>query len=333
MIAAEGLAEYLDAAGLGSGEPTLKPIGEGHSNLTYLVEHGAERFVLRRPPLGELSASANDVVREARVLSTLGGTELPVPEVLAICEDPEVIGAPFFLAEFVPGHVLTTRLPQGWDAATAGRAAGGAIAALAALHRIDLKASGLDAFGAPSGYLERQLRRFSGLLEQNATRPLPQLERVATWLDDNLPPSRAVAFVHGDYRLGNLILGEEGGVTAILDWEMATTGDPLADLGYMTATWARPDDAPNPLLELSAVALLPGFPGREELAARYAELTELPLDDLPWYQVLALWKSAIFLEGSYRRYRRGDSDDPFFARLGEGVPALAEAALEWSQRA
>lgn len=333
MIPAERLRERLDELGLGRGEVRLAPLGEGHSNLTFLVRRGAERFVLRRPPLGRLDPSANDVVREARVLAALAPTPIPVPEVLAVCEDEEAIGAPFFLAAFAPGHVLVERLPPGWEAAAGAGVAARAVATLAALHRVGLAASGLDAFGRPDGYLERQLRRFSALLERNATRPLPALERVGAWLEANLPASPAAAFVHGDFRLGNLIFGDRAEVAAVLDWEMATSGDPLADLGYLTATWAEPGDPPTPMTELSRVTQGAGFPGRAELAARYADATGLALDALPWYQALALWKAAIFLEGSYRRFREGDSDDPYFGRLGEGVPALAAAALARAESA
>jgi aminoglycoside phosphotransferase (APT) family kinase protein len=204
---------------------------------------------------------------------------------------------------------------------------------LAAIHRADLGATGLDSFGRPSGYLERQLRRFSALLEENATRPLPRLERVRDWLQDNMPSSPATAFVHGDFRLGNLILGDDTEITAVLDWEMATTGDPLADLGYLTAMWAEAGDPETPMTALSTVTRGPGFPPRAELARRYADLSGHSLEALPWYEVLALWKAAIFLEGSYRRYREGRSDDSYFAGLDTGVPAMAAAALARAESA
>ncbi|MBN9623449.1 MAG: phosphotransferase family protein [Actinobacteria bacterium] len=295
------LRHYLDQLGRGSGEPAVEPIGEGHSNLTFLVRRGEERLVLRRPPLGKLSQGANDVLREGRVLAALADSGVPVPAVVALCEDEEVIGAPFFLAAFVPGHVLVAALPAGWPTTIGERIAARLVGTLAALHRVDLGATGLDAFGRPDGYLERQLRRFSTLLEENATRPLPQLERVHAWLEENLPSSPAPAFVHGDYRLGNVILDDRGEIRAVLDWEMATTGDPLADLGYLCAMWAEPDDPETPMAALSKVTRGP--------------------------EALALWKAAIFLEGSYRRHREGKSDDPYFARLDAGVPAMADAAL------
>jgi aminoglycoside phosphotransferase (APT) family kinase protein len=332
-IVLDPLREYLDAAGLGSGEIEVSELGEGHSNLTFLLRRGGERIVLRRPPRGELGASANDVLRESRILEALGTTAVPVPEVLGRCEDPELIGAPFFLMSYIPGATINDELPAALDLPEApGLIAEETVAALAALHDADLGASGLGEFGRPSGYLERQLRRFGSLLEANATRPLPELERVAEWLAANLPQSRRTTFVHGDYRLGNLLFGDPLGVAAVLDWEMATVGDPLADLGYLTAMWAAPEDEPNPMFALSRLTRRPDFPRREDLAAAYAEATGEPVDDLPWYQTLALWKSAIFLEGSYRRFTEGASTDAYFGSLGRGVPALARAALAWTER-
>lgn len=323
----EPLRGYLDQHGIGGGELTAEPIGDGHSNLTYLLRRSDEKFVLRRPPRGDLAPSANDVVREARIVAALAG-RLPVPKVLSICESEEVIGAPFFVSSYVDGAVLVDRLPRCLDSADAGAEIGRiAIEILGRLHSVDLLATGLESVSRPTGYLERQLRRFGDLLERNATRPLPELETVGEWLVANRPESGASTLVHGDYRLGNLMFARGPRLVAVLDWEMATVGDPLADLGYCTATWAQPGDPPDPMLELSAVTTLPGFPSRDALADLYAELTGRSLDSLPWYEALAVWKAAIFLEGSYARFRAGDSTDPYFARLDQGVPALGRAAL------
>jgi aminoglycoside phosphotransferase (APT) family kinase protein len=198
---------------------------------------------------------------------------------------------------------------------------------LVALHAADLDETGLGALGKRTGYAERQLRRFGALLDANATRPLPELEIVADWLRRNQPRTAEVTFVHGDYRLGNLMFRAPLQLAAVLDWELATVGDPLADLGYLTATWAQAEDEPNPMFELSRLTARPGFPGRDELTRRYRMKTGRSLDSLLWYQVLALWKAAIFLEGSYRRYLAGASGDAYFAHLDRGVPALARATL------
>jgi aminoglycoside phosphotransferase (APT) family kinase protein len=326
----DALETFLDDAGVGHGRVTLTPIGEGHSNLTYALCRGAERFVLRRPPHGPLPPSAHDVLREARLLAALGPTAIPVPEVLAVCDRADVIGAPFYVTTFVDGHVLGgARVPPALDGPGArAQLAGRLIDVVAELHALGPDTPGLDGFGRGDRYLERQVRRFSELLARNATRPLPQLEAVADWLAANLPQTSEVTLVHGDYRLGNVMFAPQRPprVVAVLDWEMATVGDPLADLGYLTATWADPADPPNPMLDLSAVTRLPGFPDRATLARRYAERTGRDLSQLRWYQTLALWKSAIFLESSYRRFRMGMTDDPFFAALEHGVPALASAA-------
>ncbi|HEV7562547.1 MAG TPA: phosphotransferase family protein [Solirubrobacterales bacterium] len=330
MLVLEPLEAYLDAAGLGSGpiEPTA--IGDGHSNVTYLLRRGEEKLVLRRPPRGPLPPSAHDVLREARLLAALHPLGFRVPEVLARCEDEAVIGAPFYVMPFVEGHVLTEELPPalgGEDGPR--RIAAELVDCLVELHAVDAAGAGLADIGRAEGYLERQLKRFTGLLERNATRQLPELERVAGWLADNLPPSPTATVVHGDYRLGNVMYAPaEPRLLAVLDWEMATIGDPLADLGYMTAMWVDTDDPPNPVGDLSAVTRLPGFPPRRFLAERYAAATDVSLDALSWYQVLAIWKAAIFLEGSYKRFQEGTTSDPYFGRLGEGVEALGRLAFQ-----
>ncbi len=330
LIVLEPLRDFLDGAGLGSGGLEVTPIGDGHSNLTFLIEREGQQVVLRRPPRGPLPPSAHDVLREARLLSALGPQGIPVPEVLASCEDPAVIGAPFYLMTYVDGWVLGRDLPAALarDDGPA-RIAAELVDGLVALHALSPSAEGLAGFGRPRGYLERQLKRFGGLLAENATRPLPELEQVTEWLAANLPPSPSPTVVHGDYRLGNVMYArQEPRLAAILDWEMATIGDPLADLGYMTATWAASTDPPNSVADLSPVTRLPGFPTREQMASRYAEATGRSIEGLPWYQVLACWKAAIFLEGNYKRYRAGTTADPYYAGLEQGVPALARAALE-----
>ncbi len=331
LAPAEPLEAYLDRLGIGSGAARIEPIGEGHSNLTFLVERGGARVVLRRPPRGPLPPSAHDVVREARLLSALRPHGTPVPEVLGTCEDEGVIGAPFYVMDWVDGHVLTEAMP----ADLAGEAeviAERLVDGLVELHALDASAPGLAGFGRADGYLERQLKRFGGLYEMNATRPLPDLETVADRLAANLPDSPTATVVHGDYRLGNVMIAPSPTrLAAILDWEMATIGDPLADLGYLTAMWSEPSDPPNPVSDLSAVTRGAGFPGRDFLTARYAAQTGCTLDALPWYQVLAIWKAAIFLEGSYGRFSAGTTTDPYFASLEAGVPVLATLALERSR--
>jgi aminoglycoside phosphotransferase (APT) family kinase protein len=333
MAPAEPLAAYLDSLGLGTGAARIEPIGDGHSNLTFLVEREGARVVLRRPPRGPLPPSAHDVIREARLLIALRPHGTPVPEVLGTCEDEDVIGAPFYVMAWVDGHVLTEEMPAGL-VGEAERLSECLVDGLVDLHAVDATDDELAGFGRPDGYLERQLKRFGGLYETNATRPLPDLEAVADWLAANLPESPASTVVHGDYRLGNVMIAPSPTrLAAILDWEMATIGDPIADLGYMTAMWSEAGDPPNPVSDLSSVTRGAGFPDRAFLAARYAERTGRSLDALPWYQVLAIWKAAIFLEGSFRRFGAGTTSDPYFAGLEAGVPALAALARERTKAA
>jgi aminoglycoside phosphotransferase (APT) family kinase protein len=325
LLVLEPLERFLDAAGVGSGPVRAAAIGDGHSNVTFALEREGSTVVLRRPPRGPLPPSAHDVLREARLLEALGPAGVRVPEILATCDDESVIGAPFYVMSFVAGHVLTTTLPEQYAPAAIGASL---VDALAELHAVDVEAAGLTGFGRTGGYLGRQLRRFRGLLESTATRPLPVLEQVADWLERSMPAEQATRVVHGDYRLGNALFAlDEPRVVALLDWELAALGDPLADLGYLTAMWAEPGDDPdNPMRALGSVTRQPGFASRAELAARYADLTGADISALPWYQVLALWKASIFLEGSYKRYLAGSTDDVYFARLGERVPVLADAA-------
>ncbi|MBX5442709.1 MAG: phosphotransferase family protein [Solirubrobacteraceae bacterium] len=329
LVVLEPLRGFLDAQGLGSGEVAVEPIGEGHSNVTCLVrrEDGTE-VVLRRPPRGPLPPSAHDVIREARLLGALGPTAARVPAVLAVAEDAEVIGAPFYVMEKVDGHVVTDALPAALDTPRQRRRlAEELVDALVEVHAVDWEAAGLTGFGRPTGYLERQLRRFAGLWEHNRTRDLPEVERVGRWLADHLPASPPATVVHGDYRLGNVMVAHDAParIVAIFDWEMATLGDPLADVGYLTAMWVQADDPPT-RFELSPVTRRTGFPTRAELVARYEERSGRAMTDIRWYQALALWKAVVFMEGNYRRALAGTTDDPYLKAFGDGVVELARRA-------
>ncbi len=203
--------------------------------------------------------------------------------------------------------------------------------ALVEVHAVDWQACGLEGFGKPTGYLERQLRRFGGLWEHNRTRDIPAVERVGGWLRDNLPADAPPAtIVHGDYRLGNVMFAPAAParLNAIFDWEMATIGDPLADLGYLCTLWTDRDDPDLGMFELSAVTRQEGFPRRGELVARYEERSGRSMTDIRWYQTLALWKSVVFMEGNYKRAVSGTTDDPFLKAFGDGVVQLATRAEE-----
>lgn len=329
LVVLEPLRAFLDAHGLGDGDLKLEPIGEGHSNVTYRVARAdGTTMVLRRPPRGPLPPSAHDVLREARLLTALQATPARVPSVLAVGDDVSVIGAPFYVMAEARGEVITSEMPAALDTPQ-GRAAiaDELIDALVEVHAVDWQAVGLEGFGKPTGYLERQLRRFGGLWEHNRTRDLPQVERVGRWLSEHLPQSPAATIVHGDYRLGNVMYAAQAParLVAIFDWEMATIGDPLADLGYLTTMWIEADD-PEMTFELSKVTRLPGFPTRDELLARYEERSGRSMTDMRWYQTLAVWKSVVFMEGNYKRAVSGTTDDPYLKAFGEGVVELADRA-------
>ena len=196
-----------------------------------------------------------------------------------------------------------------------------------------MAAAGLEGFGKPTGYLERQLRRFGGLWEHNKTRELAVLDDLTTWLAEHRPESGPATIVHGDYRLGNVMFapGNPARLSSIFDWELATIGDPLADVGYLVATWAQPGDEENAISALGGITRRPGFLTREQLVARYEDGSGRSMSDVRWYTTLALWKSAVFLEGSYKRRLAGTTDDPFFDLLEAGVPQIAERAWTVAQ--
>jgi aminoglycoside phosphotransferase (APT) family kinase protein len=330
LLVTEPLEAFLDERGLGEGPVDAAPVGEGHSNVTFVIRRGDWEAVIRRPPRGPLPPSAHDVLREARVIGAVGGTAR-VPEILAVGDDEALIGAPFYVMEKVDGHVVTSEVPAALDSVEDRRRMGTELVdALVEIHAVDWQAAGLEGFGKPTGYLERQLRRFGGLWDHNKTRDIDAVERVGAWLRDNLPESPTATVVHGDFRLGNVIMGAESParVVAVLDWEMATIGDPLADLGYLCTLWTDRDDPDLGMFELSAVTRQEGFPSRGELVARYEERSGRSMTDIRWYQTLALWKSIVFMEGNYKRAVSGTTDDPFLKTFGDGVIQLAERAEE-----
>jgi aminoglycoside phosphotransferase (APT) family kinase protein len=338
LVNVDALQAYLAAALPGAeqdGELRVERIRGGHSNETFYITRGAgpleERYVLRRPPLGPLLPTAHDVGREYRMLSALTGTPVPVPRPILFCDDVSVLGAPFYLMERVPGVVIRTSLPPAFEADVPARAGLGEtlVDALAALHAVDWQAVGLGDFGKPQGYLERQLRRWTGQLDASRTRPLPDLDAVTAWLQAHLPESGPATIVHGDYRLDNLMFAPEppARVLAIVDWEMATIGDPLADLGYLLSFWREAGDPDLALGDAAwRITALPGFPARAALVARYAARTGRQMTHVSFYVALAIWKLAILLEGSYKRHLAGTTDDPFFATLDVGIPYLAARA-------
>ncbi|ADI11775.1 putative acyl-CoA dehydrogenase [Streptomyces bingchenggensis BCW-1] len=298
----------------------------GRSNLTYLVTDGHSRWVVRRPPLGGLTPSAHDIGREFRVMSALRATGVAVPGTVAHCTDQDVTGAPFTVVAYVEGRVLRSRADTaGLTPYDLGRCADGLVEQLARLHALSYTEAGLSGWGRPEGYLRRQLDRWRTQWDLVATRQLSELPRLHKALEDALPRESDASIVHGDFRVDNTILDptDLSRVRAVVDWELSTLGDPLADLGTFLA---YRDPAVDALLD-SPAATDPGFPGPFELAELYALLSGRDITLLPFYQALAYFKIAVIAEGVYARHLQGVTVGEGFAGAGASVPELVKAGL------
>jgi aminoglycoside phosphotransferase (APT) family kinase protein len=308
-------------------------IAGGRSNLTYVVRGADRTWVLRRPPLGHVLPTAHDMAREFRVLGALADTRVPAPRPIALCEDATVNEMPFYVMEYRPGVVLADDLPAGYaDRQEDRRRIGEAmIDTLVDLHAVDYRAVGLANFGRPQGYLERQVRRWAEQWERSKTGELAEIDVLRERLRRALPESPAPTIVHGDYRLGNLALDplDPGRVVAIFDWEMATLGDPLADLGYALIYWAEQGDPASKegVGSMSRFTALPGFLRRADIVERYARRSRRDVAAVEFYQVLALYKLAIIAEGIYARHLQGKTLGAGFEGMRRSTPALAERAL------
>jgi aminoglycoside phosphotransferase (APT) family kinase protein len=333
LVVLDAVEAFLDENGLGSGAVRAERIGEGGgSNFSFLLEReDGSRFVLRRPPRPPLPPTAHDVVRESRLQLALAPLAIRVPNIRAVCEVDSLLGVPFYIADYIDGHVLTTELPPPLDTDAAARRRLGEdlVDTLVEIHGADVSTPQLAAFARPGNYNERQVKRFAQLWEINQTRDLPTVVDVGTWLGAHVPDQLPAAVVHGDYRLGNMIVTRErpDRIAAVLDWEMGTIGDPRADVGYLVATYSEPGGRSNPL-GTSPVTATDGFPSRAELVERYEQASGRRVEPLAWFEALALWKAAVFCEAIYGRYVRGEltSDDERAARFETGVPLLAETA-------
>jgi len=287
--------------------------------------------VLRRPPLGNVLQSAHDMGREHRMIRALEPTPVPVPAPLAFCEDAEVTGAPFYVMSFVDGVVLegADDAERHLDAPARARAGRSLVDVLADLHQIDPDAVGIGDLGRKDGYVDRQLRRWQAQFEKSRTREIRAMDEAHRLLASRVPPQRRTGIVHGDYRLGNCLVGPDGALRAVLDWELCTLGEPLADLGWVLAWWAEPGESPEHLGR-SVPSTAPGFADRATLVERYAERTGADVADVDFYVALAYWKLACIGEGVFARYSAGvmgdvPADD--MKAYADRVSALAERAL------
>jgi aminoglycoside phosphotransferase (APT) family kinase protein len=327
-------AQHVDDA---TGTPlTASLISGGRSNLTYSISDGTHDWVLRRPPLGHVLPTAHDMAREYKVLTALAPTNVPVPRTFAFCDDVEVNGAPFYVMEQVDGRILRTPndlAPLSKDDAR--RVSEELVDVLVHIHAVDYHAVGLDDFGRPDGYLERQVRRWNKQWEGSKEAGCPDnpaIDEIARRLHDALPESGPPTIVHGDYRLDNTMLAPDdyGRVVAVLDWEMATLGDPLADLGLFLLYWGRSDA--QVVATGAVISTAAGFLSRDGVVERYAKESGRPLEHLDWYEVFASYKLAIIVAGIHARYLMGKTLGDGFEYMGEMVNRLAEGALDVASR-
>lgn len=323
----ERLAAFLSAHGVLSGPVTTRPIGDGHANLTYLVSDGDREVVVRRPPPPPIPKGANDVLREARLIAALEGTGVPVPAVLAVGQVGDVFDVPFYVMSFMRGVVFTDATPPALASPPVRRElAESLIDTLAALHAVDWRGRGLEDFGRPEGFNARHVQRMTRLVAGEDGAPPARFAPVAEWLADNVPLESGAAILHSDYRLGNVMLAAEppGRVLAVLDWELATLGDPLLDVGYFLASYPEAGQPRTPTEDFGTALLEEGYPTRAQLADRYAQTTGRSLENLGWYTALAQYKLAALYEHSHRRAAAGVRDQYYADR--ELVPRFLDAA-------
>jgi aminoglycoside phosphotransferase (APT) family kinase protein len=323
----EYLRDKMDAAERGV---TVEQFPDGHSNLTYLVRAGGREYVLRRGPLGPVAAKAHDMAREYRVLEAVHPHFPQAPQVFHMCEDPSVLGAAFFLMERRQGVILRDRIPP--EVATipdyARQVSQAFIDCLVRLHAIDIAGKGLTALGKPEGFVERQVRGWAERWNRAKTKEMPEMDRVIQWLADRLPTSPAPTLVHNDYKLDNVMLphGSVDRIEAVLDWEMATVGDPLADLGLTLCYWSWLNVSQLQTNSASAITAQPGWYTREQFLQRYEERTGRDLTHIGYYEVLGIFKLSVVLQQIYYRFHRGQTKDVRFRNFDERVDGLVTLA-------
>ena len=327
------LARWLEANVEGFAGPlTLSKFPSGQSNPTYKVSAVSGDYVLRRKPFGQLLPSAHAVDREYRLLSALHPLGFPVPEPLALCDDPQVIGAIFYVMEMARGRPYANGALPDFDPATRRRMYEQLVDTLAELHNIDPIAAGLGDFGKPGNYFERQVMRWTRQYRDSETDYLPEMERLIAFLPGSLPEHSRTSVVHGDYRIDNVVFDGDGTLSAVLDWELATLGDPLADFSYLAMQWAMPADGAAGLAGLDLPSL--GIPTLDEIVARYSERSGVPVADrLDWYFAYNLFRLAGIVQGIKKRVIDGTASHAQAAEMAKKVPMLASAAWSFAVKA
>jgi aminoglycoside phosphotransferase (APT) family kinase protein len=327
---------WLDEKLPGQGSFEITRISTGASNEIFALERSGARWVLRRPPRAKVSVTAHDVTREFRVLRALDQSDVPHPRALMLHEDPGLIGAPFMVSEFAAGWAPEPPLPE---PVAVNRQLQHLLGiaytdTLARISLVDWQGAGLDGFGRPDGYLERQATRWRTQLDRYRTRDIPHIDDVAEWIDANRPRTQRVGLIHGDYHLPNVLMDldaadrSELGVVAVLDWEQSTIGDVMVDIGWLLALWEEPGEPSLVHPGTTGMGAYPGLPARADITGRYAERTGLDLSDVRFYEVLAMFKLACVLEGSWFRLQQGSSDSERHRAFGHLVPLLARRAHE-----
>ena len=331
LIDVDSLTRFLRERVPGADAPLrVERLRAGYSNETFYITRGQQRWVLRRPPRGDLLPTSHDVLREYRMMSALAGTAARVPTTVLACDDPAVLGAPFYLMEWVDGPVIRESSPPQFEPPIERRRIGEElIDALVELHAVDWRRAGLNRFSRPAGFLQRQVTRWSQQLSLTLphTRPLPGIADVTEWLERHLPQSGSPAVVHGDYKLDNVILDPEppARIVALLDWEMSTVGDPLTDLAWCLAYWGPTGDPPGRMWDgTNVVTMRPGYHTRGDLIARYEGRSGRSVHDFQFYFCLAVWRQAIICEGLYRLYLEGTAPNPRTADMKWVVPQTVD---------
>lgn len=330
------LSEYLRGKIQGSAPLDIEQFPNGHSNLVYLVRSGRREYVLRRPPLGPVAPKAHDMAREYRVLQAVHPYFPEAPQVFLLCDDPGILGSTFFLMERRRGIVIRDTAPA--DLAAIPEypqvLSEAFIDCLGRLHAIDIEETGLNSLGKAEGFVERQVRGWADRWTRARTEEVAEIERVIQWLHDRLPSSREATLVHNDYKLDNVMIRPTGdGIEAVLDWEMATVGDPLADLGLTLCywTWANVAAQENGHAPAVTITTQPGWYSRERLLQRYTERTSRDVSAVGYYEVLGVFKLAVILQQIYYRFRRGHTHDPRFRHFDRQVRALARLAASLTE--